>query len=614
MSLKLTQNDVIRTSINSIVTLIQLAIAWHYRKDVINAMGKGPVADTNRHRKLHTNKKVAAYLTAITVLAYIGQSILRTLYAPIINFFANDIACVIYIYLLHISYHWSKASLYALLTARLHLSYVNTRYEYSLNKVIYPLYLSTIAFIILTGIGDYFEVKSSWSSEFRWCDTDQATWGILVTIGWDMIATIVCLILFIRPLRKMMKQIKQARKESNYSVNTKTKNNNNNKNKNKIQDDTPKLIRKYCILTGIALVTSIIPVLLAFIFETLLIGDSLVQIGTIIFYAALSLDNLTNVICVLLFIINININVNMKCNYKIKFSIKIFPNIERTLTRDETQLSTVVDSNQDLEKGLPHKNQNSNHTKNNVNNNNNNNNQSKKDNNGNNVPNQANTDSLVVETPLRPPSPNSHPIAIHDILFNTSAAGRSVTLTPNRPSQMVTTNRVTITKTSYFGKSKTPTDGNSPKLYAINAQLQNPDVSPVLIPKLNPTIISDTPSHGHGHGHAYSNSNTLNRISQITPQQQQLDNHNQQRTSVTNTRTIMYTATIEDKYVLKIFLFLFLFCCVVLCCVCDCSLKWFMYIGFGQKNANWLQIPKKKKQKKQTTTVICFNMQIVANL
>ena len=143
--------------------------------------------------------KISIFFGILTWFRYLIQSLCH-MTLPITAIIQSDSACNIHSFMRYLFYHLSKSCLYCLLIARATMAYVDSPYAYSLNKTIYPLYCILFGFTIFVSICDYLFVNSRWNTEEKSCNTTRPQWGIIVTISWDLFFSIVCVILFIKPL------------------------------------------------------------------------------------------------------------------------------------------------------------------------------------------------------------------------------------------------------------------------------------------------------------------------------------------------------------------------------------------------------------------------------
>ena len=116
--------------------------------------------------------------------------------------------CGYFVNLLTIWWHSSKFCIYYTFLIRIKLVFNNTAYEYS-PKILYTL-TSMITLLWIYGIfGDMTEIYGSYqyikSENTYWCQSNLAMFGLIFMGFLDSILSVFCLVLFIKPLIKILK-------------------------------------------------------------------------------------------------------------------------------------------------------------------------------------------------------------------------------------------------------------------------------------------------------------------------------------------------------------------------------------------------------------------------
>lgn len=197
----------------------------------------------------------------------------------------------------------SKASLWTLLILRLQVSFADSELVYSTKKVIIPmlsyicfyvLVISTLGFFYTQGSNTNDHSSDGSDSEFNTsksdirCVWEYPIWALILTLVSDMIVSVVCLCLFVRPLLVMMNEAKEVIGDPNDSRADENSYINNNSDARMWF-----LIKKYVILVSIAVVTTFIALITLFL-------DANNALNAIICNICFDLDAIINVACVIL--------------------------------------------------------------------------------------------------------------------------------------------------------------------------------------------------------------------------------------------------------------------------------------------------------------------------
>lgn len=153
--------------------------------------------------------KICLIFTIMTWFMYFIRSCVYII-TPFIANIQSDSACNVEIKLKNISYRLSSSFLYCLIISRLRMAYVNTKFSYSLHQVILPLYFVVFAFTCGFGVGDYIFLKNYWSYDRKVCVAEFPAGGIIITILYELSFGIICILLFIAPLKKMQAEFNKS--------------------------------------------------------------------------------------------------------------------------------------------------------------------------------------------------------------------------------------------------------------------------------------------------------------------------------------------------------------------------------------------------------------------
>ena len=105
-----------------------------------------------------------------------------------------------------IVYHLGRFMLYLVWITQIHKSYKGSSYAYSTRFIIAPMYILNIVFIVVcVSFLDFYWLRSH-SENGLWCIVEYE-WGMLILVAlFDVFFSVSTLILFIRPLTKIIKQ------------------------------------------------------------------------------------------------------------------------------------------------------------------------------------------------------------------------------------------------------------------------------------------------------------------------------------------------------------------------------------------------------------------------
>ena len=161
----------------------------------------------------------------------------------------NDKYCGVWPNMASIWWHSIKFFIYLILILRLKTAFDGSAYEYNW-KIIYGLTVFVALFWLYAIFGDMTEIYGSVEyivSENRyWCQVHLAIYGVALSGGIDTILSMLCLILFTKPLLNILR-------------NTRPENPENAKHDNKLQN----FVIKYFLLTLIAISSTAIWTILA---------------------------------------------------------------------------------------------------------------------------------------------------------------------------------------------------------------------------------------------------------------------------------------------------------------------------------------------------------------
>lgn len=247
--------------------------------------------------------KIGKTFTYLGLLFYIFQTLTITIqpFEPA----RSDESCDIWEFFATAFYHWSKSCLYALFIARLQIGFSNSAHSYSKQKIIYPLYILLFIYVIVATIADYTDVHSTWNNETKSCEPEWAVWGLLLTVGCDLFFTIICLVLFTRPLCKLAEYSKQEKNPGNarkFEV----------------------VVRKYSTLVSIAVISSIV-----MLFVAAGIDSSDITQATVL-QTLIMMDNFINVCCMFLLSSTHNKLYGSLCKLCIPSKMRDYPEFSTT--------------------------------------------------------------------------------------------------------------------------------------------------------------------------------------------------------------------------------------------------------------------------------------------
>lgn len=165
-----------------------------------------------------------------------------------------------------ISYHWCKFSLYVVLVARIQVAFADSIYKSFTKKILYFLYAMLFIFGVVCLYGDSTEVGGeilyTSPNTFYCILLPLPTWGLAFFLLSDIIISVSCCVVFIYPLKKLLK-LTNASSQRSYI----------------------ELIRKYSILTTTAVISTLVLVLL----------NAVLRMGFLVL-----VDNVVNTLCILM--------------------------------------------------------------------------------------------------------------------------------------------------------------------------------------------------------------------------------------------------------------------------------------------------------------------------
>ena len=120
----------------------------------------------------------------------------------------NTNSCEITQILLALFWHYANIATYLIFLFRAQVAFKNSKYEWS-NSVIYGTFIFIILFFITSTIGDFIEIRGKWQYDNKYtniyiCNAMYAQWGIFVNAFFDSIVSLICLYLFVKPLRLLI--------------------------------------------------------------------------------------------------------------------------------------------------------------------------------------------------------------------------------------------------------------------------------------------------------------------------------------------------------------------------------------------------------------------------
>ena len=177
--------------------------------------------------------------------------------------------CGLYIPITTALWHTYKCLMYFIIVLRMKLVFTGSMYQYS-NKIIYSLYTFILLFWCYAMFGDFTEIYGTYQyipdENTYWCQYYMAVFGVILSGGIDFMISVVCLILFTKPLFTMLRNIRGIGAECEDS-------------------EFEGLIVKYFLLTFIAVGSTLLYLFIAFKFE----------LGVLA-----AIDSDINILCVLL--------------------------------------------------------------------------------------------------------------------------------------------------------------------------------------------------------------------------------------------------------------------------------------------------------------------------
>ena len=102
----------------------------------------------------------------------------------------------------------SKSLIYYIYVLRMKMAFKDSQYQYS-NTVIYGLVVFITLYILCAIFAFFTEVSGGWiydaSEDIYWCQIYAKVWTVLIAGFLDCMIQILCLVLFIKPLRQILK-------------------------------------------------------------------------------------------------------------------------------------------------------------------------------------------------------------------------------------------------------------------------------------------------------------------------------------------------------------------------------------------------------------------------
>eukprot|EP01084_Bolivina_argentea_P154240 268899_1 len=192
---------IIRTICAICISLIITGIIVNY----INIY-KSPPSIIKLSKEVNHWKSWLIFLTNISILAFLlhGSSVglIRFNIYP-----SNDTFCIWMTRINIAIYHCSRCAFYALLITRIQISFKNSIYKYNIKLIITLFIIIFIFFLVaITSNLVLHQASAYYDEQNACCVAIYASWGIIVSGSFDFIYSIICLILFIRPLLKLRKQ------------------------------------------------------------------------------------------------------------------------------------------------------------------------------------------------------------------------------------------------------------------------------------------------------------------------------------------------------------------------------------------------------------------------
>ena len=108
-------------------------------------------------------------------------------------------------------FHSGKTGIYFIFIMRVYTAFQGSKYQYSKKLVQFLFFLLFCALCIYI-FGDIFQTDGYWVYDDKyntwWCQIEAQRWGVFFTILMDLFFSVVCLVLFTKPIKKIMKQAK----------------------------------------------------------------------------------------------------------------------------------------------------------------------------------------------------------------------------------------------------------------------------------------------------------------------------------------------------------------------------------------------------------------------
>eukprot|EP01084_Bolivina_argentea_P308589 533651_1 len=108
-------------------------------------------------------------------------------------------------------YHITRCTLYAILVIRIHIGFSNSMYSYSQKHIIYPLFILIILWFITALSFDIISnvVNGKYNIKYQTCSPIFKSYAVIVSGTFDVLFCTILLILFIRPLIKLNRNMKR---------------------------------------------------------------------------------------------------------------------------------------------------------------------------------------------------------------------------------------------------------------------------------------------------------------------------------------------------------------------------------------------------------------------
>lgn len=106
--------------------------------------------------------------------------------------------------------HTAKVTIYGIFILRVKTSFKGSVYEYP-SLLINGLFFGLFGVYMVDIFGDIFETNGYWiydnNYDIYWCQLKAAPWGLGFTVLADVFFSVVCLVLFTKPIKQLMKQV-----------------------------------------------------------------------------------------------------------------------------------------------------------------------------------------------------------------------------------------------------------------------------------------------------------------------------------------------------------------------------------------------------------------------